>query len=223
MSKRFPLNSILSCNGIPLFLLKYQNALIIILTVPIYLFLRNKTKNRLLFLTFFSLVGFYVFEYIPVINLIFEKVEYFRFNMFAENYGYNPDIIKLHEYTELKKGLGLFFQILISSFYFLATPFPWEIGNVFQFIQFFENMIIIGLLVYLNINNKLIPPIKDKVIFLNIFLFISFSIYGLVVFNYGSIARYRFPIITIYFIFLLFLYYSNSVMTRLQPKYIKYR
>ena len=205
--------------GIPLFLLKYQNALIIILTVPVYLILRNKTKNRFFLLILFSSVGFYFLDYIPFINLILDKVEYFRFNMFAENHGYNWDIMELYNYTELKRGLGLLIQVIFSSFYFLATPFPWEVSNAFQVIQCLENIFLIGLIIFVHIRRKFIPSIKKRVIFLNSFIFISASIYGLVVFNYGAIARYRFPLLTSYFLFLLYLYYCNNRMISLQTKH----
>tara|TARA_Y100000310_G_C20649566_1_gene798592 strand:+ start:226 stop:1389 length:1164 start_codon:yes stop_codon:yes gene_type:complete len=209
--------------GIPLFLLKYQNALFIILTIPTYLILRNKTKNKLFLLILFSSISFYFLDYIPFINLIVDKVELFRFNMFAENYGYNWDIMVQHNYTELKRGLGLLIQVILGSFYFLATPFPWEIDNLFQVVQFMENLLILALLIFLNFKNEFILSIKKRIIFLNIFLFVSASINGLVVFNYGAIARYRFPFITVYFLFLLVFYYWNSTLIKLQPNYKDYR
>ena len=201
---------------IPLFLLKYQNALIIVLSLPLYLFLRNNTKFKLIILTLLSSATFYIIDYIPLVNMILEKVEYYRYYMFLEDSGYDWSIVNFDNYTELKRGVGLLFQVIFGSLYFLSTPLPWEVTNPMQIIQCVENIILLSLILYLHSSEKFLPVIKKQIIFLNSFIFIAASIYGLVVFNYGAIARYRFALFTVYFIFLLYFYYYNKKLKKLK-------
>jgi len=82
----------------------------------------------------------------------------------------------------------------------LFEPLPWHVKNPLQLIQSVENIVIILLLLYLNTRKVYNKFIKEKIIFINLFLLTSMSLYGLMVFNYGAAARYRFGIFTIYIV-----------------------
>lgn len=71
-------------------------------------------------------------------------VNKFRVAMFVEDGG-DPNNI------ELISGVGDFvFQGLISGFYFLSKPLPWEAVSALQFIQSFENLFVLGILFLVN-------------------------------------------------------------------------
>ncbi|WP_350636258.1 hypothetical protein, partial [Pseudoalteromonas sp. GW168-MNA-CIBAN-0100] len=91
---------------------------------------------------------------------------------------------------------------LTSGLYFFAKPFPWEARSPLQLIQAFENVIIMFIVVRLTIQawNKNI----NKLIFWLVLFIGSLSVYGLVVFNYGTAARYRFPFIALYVVYVAY-------------------
>ena len=98
-------------------------------------------------------------------------------------------------YKSLKEGSNFIFLILTSSAYFLMKPFPWEATNFLQSIQSLENILITLFLAFILIKSARI----DKNITLKwlAYLIIALSIYGLVVFNFGSGVRYKFPFILV--------------------------
>ncbi len=90
----------------------------------------------------------------------------------------------------------------------------WEAKNILQLIQSFENLFVVGILVLLTMNGlKINKKITFKWLF---YLFVVSSIYGLVVFNFGTAVRYRFPFIVMYVIGLYYeLYLQNKLRVRL--------
>jgi hypothetical protein len=77
-------------------------------------------------------------------------------------------------------------------------PLPWEIGNSLQLIQSIENIL---LLIFLILFTK---KAYNESAFLTfkwlLFLIISLTIYGVVVYNFGTAVRYKFPFIVVYVI-----------------------
>jgi len=73
----------------------------------------------------------------------------------------------------------------------MLKPFPWEASSFLQLIQSLENILIAIFLIFIYFKAYRI----DHSIAMKwaIFLFFSFSIYGLVVYNFGTAARYKFP------------------------------
>lgn len=91
----------------------------------------------------------------------------------------------------------------------LFKPLIWEEYGIFQIFQFIENstiFVIILYIVYLKIKFRLWNSREVK--FLNYLLIISTVIYGTVLFNSGTIVRYKFPIITIYIIYSWYFIYQ---------------
>ena len=74
-------------------------------------------------------------------------------------------------------------------------PLPWEADSFLQLIQSFENILIFIFLGYMFIKTSRF----DKQIAFKwfVYLFAALSIYGLVVFNFGTAVRYKFPFIVI--------------------------
>jgi hypothetical protein len=77
---------------------------------------------------------------------------------------------------------------LVSGFYFLSKPLPWEAGNLLQLIQAGENLVV--LLVLLLITRAAWKQLPQKLMFWLLFMALAMTVYGLVVFNYGTAARY---------------------------------
>ena len=96
----------------------------------------------------------------------------------------------------------------------LFKPFPWEATNLVQLIQSVENIVIAGLIFWILGKRAKTPVIKSKLLFLNILLILSMTIYGLVTFNFGTATRFRFPFIVVYLVFYLYLLRSDKIIAR---------
>ena len=200
--------------SLPLAIIKIQNFLIFILAYVVYMFLKKRSMPR--YLIFFG-AGLMIVLFgnrVPQINFFLEKIEYYRWNLIAENFGYNWDFMANYDYQPFEVGFSMIPLALKSFFYMLLKPFPWEATNLVQLIQSVENIFILALLVWVLRKKVLTHIIRRKLFFLNILLIISMTIYGLVTFNFGTAARFRFPFIVIYLVFYLYLLRSDRIISR---------
>lgn len=177
---------------VPIYMIKFQNFFILGPIVLIY-FIFNVAKKgmgltKALTIGVISLTGLLLSApiAIPLVNK-------FRVAMFVEDGGTKDDI-------SLISGVGDFItEGLTSGIYFLFKPFVWEASNALQLVQSFENTLI--LIVLFLITRQAWKNRTDKLAFWLLFLAFSMSIYGLVVFNYGTAVRYRYPFVIIYVLF----------------------
>ena len=114
-------------------------------------------------------------------------------------------------YEPLGTGIILLYQVFKYFIYMLLKPLIWEADNPFQFIQSIENVVIFGMIIWVNHLKIFNEKIRQKILFLNCLLFVSMTINGLVVFNFGSAARYKFPFIVIYFVYFFYLLKSDEL------------
>ena len=177
---------------VPIYLIKFQNFYILGPIVLLY-FIFNVAKKgmgltKALTIGVISLAGLLISApiAIPLVNK-------FRVAMFIEDSGAKDDI-------SLISGIGEFItEGLTSGIYFLFKPFIWEASNALQLIQSFENTLILIVLFLITRQAWMSRP--DKLAFWLLFLAFSMSVYGLVVFNYGTAVRYRYPFVMIYILF----------------------
>ncbi|NUY57659.1 hypothetical protein HLG76_14130 [Salinivibrio sp. EAGSL] len=189
---------------VPLFFLKFQNFFIIALFYPFYLILTRETllykSRKLLFpVILFSLAGMASF-----IQNVISLVDFYRRAMFVEDGG---DIAM---YTSLV-GISDFFKLAITSApHFLMKPFFWEVESNLQLLQSLEN-IFMAMFLFLLFSSSF--SIDKKISFKWLcFLLGALSIYGIVVFNFGTAARYRFPFLIATVIGLTYdIYINHSV------------
>lgn len=176
----------------PLYLIKFQNFFILGPIVLLY-FIFNVAKKgmgvtKALTIGAISLVGLLLSApiAIPLVNK-------FRVAMFREDGG-DPENISLIT------GAGDFvFQGLTSALYFLAKPLPWEAGGALPFVQSIENLAVLAVLFL--ITRQAWQKFPDKLTFWLLFMVLAMSVYGLVVANYGTAVRYRYPFVMIYVLF----------------------
>ena len=183
------------------------------LTYVIYLFLRKGSIQR--YLIFFG-AGFliiFIGDYIPFIKFFLAKIDYYRWNMIAENFGYNWDLMANYDYRPFTVGFSMIPLVLKSFVHMLLKPFPWEATNAVQLIQSIENIFIVVLIVWVLKKKVLTLIIKRKLVFLNLLLILSMTIYGLVTFNFGTAARFRFPFIVVYLVFYFYLLRSDKIIS----------
>ena len=198
---------------LPLAIIKIQNFLILILAYIIYIFLRKGTIQRYLIFFGAGLLVIFFGNHIPQVNFFIEKIDYYRFNLIAENFGYNWDFMADYNYQPFTVGFPMIPLVIKSFVYMLLKPFPWEATNVVQLIQSIENIFIIALIVRVVSTKVHSLIIRRKLVFLNVLLVVSMTIYGLVTFNFGTAARFRFPFIVVYLVFYLFLLKSDKTIS----------
>jgi hypothetical protein len=203
---------------LPLSIIKIQNFLIFILAYFIYIFLRKGSIHRYLLFFGSGFMVVFIGNRIPQINFFLERIDYYRYNLIAENFGYNWDFMANYDYQPFEVGFSMIPLALKSFFYMLFKPFPWESTNIVQLIQSVENIFIIAFIVWVVRKKVYSLIIKRKLVFLNILLVLSMTIYGLVTFNFGTAARFRFPFILVYLVFSLYLLRSDKIISRQFPR-----
>jgi len=196
--------------GLPLLILKFQNYFMILLSVMVYIILRHRNKAINIAFLLAILFGIFFPEKIPIIGPYYSKFERIRLALMAENmikvtgkfYDWEAAMSMIEP---LGSGISLVYLVVKNFVYMLFKPLPWECRNVFQIVQSVENIVIVIMIIMFNSKKIISQQVQQKILFLNIMLFVSMSIYGLVVFNFGTAARYKFTFIMIYIVFYLLL------------------
>ena len=170
----------------PLFFIKFQNFFLILIFFVVHLyFSRGSIFYRYRYMFLIIVVG----GLAPFIMEIIKLLDFYRWALFYEDGGF------LRDYVPIKTFSEFVVVSLQSAPYFLMKPFPWESSNFLQLIQSVENIFIFTVLAFMFLKSSAI----DKKIAIKwlVYLFAAFSIYGLVVFNFGTAVRYKFPFILI--------------------------
>ena len=172
--------------SLPLLFIKFQNFFLIIVFFLAHLYFSRDSiiyRYRHLFLLIV------IAAITPFLMTIIEILDYSRLNMFIEDGGSRDSYVHI-------KTIGDFIIIALQSApYFLVKPLPWEADSFLQFVQSFENIFIFIFLACMFFRTSRF----DRQIALKwlVYLIAALSIYGLVVFNFGTAVRYKFPFIVI--------------------------
>lgn len=174
--------------------IKFQNLIIIVSSFVISMFFSIKINVKH---SFWGILAFLIVFYMFIDFFSIEKINFYRAAFYYEN------IATIQEkYNELNTYYEFLKAILPSILKFIFRPLPWVESGGFKVIQFFENIIVCILILYILCKNtKYKLWVMQEVKFLNIILFLSLAIYGLVSYNSGTAVRYKFPFITIYIIY----------------------
>lgn len=177
---------------IPLYMIKFQNFFIVAPIVLLYFLFRVSEKGMSL-RTSFLIAVVSLFGLLASAPLAIPEINKFRVAMYVEDGGDKADI-------ELIEGpLDFVIEGTTSGLYFLSKPFIWEADGLLPFIQSIENFFILIFLFL--ITRQAWKKSPDRLSFWLLFMALSMSVYGLVVFNYGTAVRYRYPFVMIYVLF----------------------
>lgn len=190
---------------LPIYFIKFQNFYIVGPIVLLYFIFKVSKKGMSLAKALtIGVVGLIILLVSAPIAL--PLVNFFRLAMFVEDGG-DPSNI------ELISGAGDFIvQGLTSGVYFLSKPLPWEAASALQLIQSLENLAILGILFL--ITRQAWRKSIDRLAFWLLFMILAMSVYGLVVFNYGTAVRYRYGFVMMYVLFVC----ADCNITRLRSK-----
>lgn len=174
----------MSISFILLYFLKDQNSYLLAVVIFSYIILFEMNFKKLDLLLIFGTLTLLIAFFL--LDPIFNKLNFYRFNMFLENLTPRNEIVLL----DYKSPVFIFdvFKFIIN---FIFSPLPNEINNTLRLVQFLENIIVFSLLLFFMKKAYLID--KKKTIFWVISLLFIFAVYGSITANSGSIARWRFP------------------------------
>jgi hypothetical protein len=184
----------------PLLYIKFQNFFLLILFFIVHLYF---AKGSLFYRYRFIFFGLVLAILIPYLTLIIELLNFYRAALFAEDGGDMNKYIPVDSFSEfLLLGLQ-------AAPYFLMKPWPWESSNLMQLIQSVENIFLLLFLVF--IFSKAYKLDKNISIKWIVYLIFAMGVYGMVVYNFGTAVRYKFPFILIVIIGLSYeLYFKHG-------------
>lgn len=190
----------------PLLFFKFQNFLLVIVFFVVHLYFSrdsfiHRYRYMFLIITIATLA--------PFLMTIIELLDINRLNMFIDDGG------RHNSYVHMRTIEDFIIIAMQSAPYFLMKPLPWEADSFLTFLQSFENILILIFLSFIFIRTSKL----DKGIALKwmIYLFAALGIYGLVVYNFGTAVRYKFPFIVIVIVgmaYELYLKHGNLILNK---------
>ena len=181
---------------LPLYFIKVQNLFLIGLTIVFAWILRVKNIRVKVFLFFLFFWSVIIWAQININMLLI-----LRAAMFREDTGLDP-ILFMNDWS------------YIDIYRILFAPFFFDARNAMQLIQSVENLML-GIVVYnfIKLAKKVKIP-RFEFIVLNFFAIVSTLLYSLVVFNYGTVTRYKMPFVFCWMLMVLLMIdkklYSDS-------------
>lgn len=187
--------------SLPLFFIKFQNLIIQLIFIFMYfgfgvrrsgLSLRRVMFVFLVAGCFFALLMPY---FLPYVNK-------YRLAMWREDGGNVSDVMEISGSLDfIMTGLG-------GSLNFLAKPYLWQATSTIQLIQAIENIFLLMFIVWVTFCCFCYD--RKRTLFWLIYLLSTAAIYGIVVSNYGTASRYRFPFVVSYIVFVIYdVFYSE--------------
>ena len=125
-------------------------------------------------------------------------LNFYRYFMWVEDTGISGAPI---DETQIKSLGELITETIKSTPYFLLKPLPWQAENLFQLVQSGENLLIGAVIFYLIWRAFRYKVRTPPMTFLLLYFIVSLAVYGLVIWNFGTAARYKFPFIALFFVF----------------------
>lgn len=164
-------------------LIKFFSAILLIPLLIFFILTSYSNKN----FTFFIFYAVWIFGLVFALFFLLEELNSLRLSFYFENY--NTD----YGFVEISNLYQLIIEVSGALRKFFFSPNIFEVKNMFEFAQSFENIIIFMVLIFYFVRSF---KINSRYAFFFLMLLFTFSIaYGLVVFNIGTLCRYKFPII----------------------------
>ena len=193
---------------IPLYYLKFQNFYFMVILFFIFIFFQNKNlfKKNVYIISVLSIVIIYFY-----FDEILHFLDLYRGAMFRVDGG------DMSYYQPIDSFFSLIKNSIKAFPYFMTKPFPWETENLFQLVQSIENILLLIFLTMFSIKSYE----QSKFITIRWILYSAFvmTIYGLVVYNFGTAVRYKFIFVVIYVIGLSYELYKIKGYKFNLPKY----
>ena len=192
--------------AVPLLLFKFQNFLLVIVFFVAHLyFSRDSFVYRYRYMFLIIVIA----SLAPFMMTIIEILDFSRLNMFIDDGG------RRNAYVHMRTLEDFIIIAMQSAPYFLMKPLPWEADSFLTLLQSFENILILIFLSFMFIRTS---DVDKRIAFKwLVYLFAALGIYGLVVYNFGTAVRYKFPFIVIVIVgmaYELYLKHGNLILNK---------
>jgi len=179
-----------------LLLIKPQNAVLLIVSTFFYCILKIKNKlfRRL------TVVGFLLIM-VALLEVFWGDIYHYRLAMFYEDTGLPATYLPTWSLADL-------YRVFFAPFFFDAR-------NAMQILQSVENLCMVIVVYRLCRYFRRVGIEKTRFVVVNFFAMTSAVFYSLVVFNYGSITRYKFPFLVCWVLILLILVDKKMAETKI--------
>lgn len=165
----------------------------------------NKKKKMfgfsILFLIFTLLIIF--------LEPVLDQLNFLRAGFFAEENSYG-NLAWQDAYEEIDLSLETLKTIFIQNIIYLFTPL--SISSIFLLVLTVENFIILLVLGYFLYELKIK---RQKILDIIILYFISSNFFSILVFNVGSLYRYRFPLMFFYILTTFWMIKNRDKITKI--------
>lgn len=117
---------------------------------------------------------------------------------------------------------GIFKTYLMSLNVALFRPYPWECKNLLMYVNSLETTLILLLTIYLLFRSKLFGFFRfarkqPLLVYAIVFTLIMAPMAGFISFNFGTLSRYKLPLIPFYYSYLVLL--LNQLRTKQPSRY----
>ena len=189
-----------------LILIKPQNAIIFFIFVFVFLISRFFKENYLFLFISLALIF--------LMSLIFQNIILTTINFYVRAFAVEDGatLDSLTTMYEYKSIFFLYLGIVPNFLKALFVPFPWDSSGLFQLFQSIENIFIAAVfifLIFLIFQRKNISSKLNTIYLVIYFLGTGLAMYGTIIFNEGSLVRYKFSIVMPFIFALLSLIYVD--------------
>jgi hypothetical protein len=178
---------------LPLFLLKWQNGVILILAGFIYLVMNYKNLKFYHVILIIGTIAFALIFFNKLFSL--KQINNLRLYFYFDE---NPD--KISEYTYIASWSDLAKVTFVNFFRYIFEPYLWQVKSPLQLFQAVENAFVAILIISYYFRYKSRKYLLEKRTLLILFIF-AMALYGLIIINPGTAARYRFTFVVCFIVF----------------------
>ncbi|EGU36726.1 hypothetical protein VII00023_01210 [Vibrio ichthyoenteri ATCC 700023] len=175
-----------------LIFIKFQNLILISIVFAMYFyFFCLPLRRQIALLVVLPIIYFILYS-----NFIGD-INYYRAVMYFEDGG-------VRGVDAISGPFNFVFELIAGSVYFLLKPLPGEASNLFQLIQSLEGIFLFVVILYLLFSALILEKRTRVFLFWMAYIIITLGVYSLVVFNFGTAARYKFPFVLVFVVFICF-------------------
>ncbi len=178
----------------------------ILINLVIFFLVSSSIKHdRINYNNFFILFLLCIITLVLFNDHIIDTLNFFRAGFFSEEYGRYQSMTQQSDFNNFKINLTLdsLPLVIIGFFNFLVPPFIKGKITFFYFVQLIETLLI---LLFSYVKIKFQKKINSYILLKwSLIYFLSYFMYSLIIFNDGTIHRYKLPIL----FFVLIGYFTN--------------
>lgn len=191
-------------------LMRPQNAVLLLIIMFPFVFYSlwvNSNKNLKILL---SLISFFLMFVVIGFLSVTGYLTYFNLDYIASEMNYRTDGGAAYlEWMAYNNFLEIIVYAPLRLFYFLYTPFPWQIGDLPQLFAFIESSVLLFISIYIFLNIKKITWNKALLFFV-CFCLIGLTANSIIDSNVGTSMRHKLQYVYLFTILFSAIYHQKK-------------